>query len=190
MMKEVTEKMMLEANGKEIGNSSKHWIYLTNLKAYNEGLLVGVFLYLPFSEEELEEAYKAVYVGNEFVNKYGESYEEYFITDYDLPFDIGEYDFPQAITEKYSKLSDYLEYPREVVKVIAENLGSEINIIELDNDMLGSDEEKLGYALVDRGYFEIPDNLINYIDYEAIGKEYMLISCGECVSEKYYIEMI
>lgn len=190
MMKEVTEKKMLEANGKEIGNSSEHWIYLTNLKAYNEGLLVGVYLYLPFSEEELEEVYKAIYVSNEFVNKYGESYEEYFITDYDLPFDIGEYVFPQAITEKYSELNDYLEYPREVIKVIAENLESEINIIELDNDILGSDEEKLGYALVDTGYFEIPDNLINYIDFEAIGRDYVTNSSGEWVSKQYYIESV
>lgn len=181
-------KMMLEANGKEIGNSSEHWIYLTNLKAYNEGLLVGVYLYLPFSEEELQEAFKAVYVGNEFINKYGESYEEYFITDYDLPFDIDEYDFPQAITEKYSELSDYLEYPREVVKVIAENLGSEINIIELDNDILESDEEKLGYALVDMRYFEMPDNLINYIDYDKIGKDYILGSSGEFSTSGFYVE--
>lgn len=190
MTKEVTEKMMLEANGKEVGNVNEHWIYLTNLKAYNEGLLVGVYLYLPFSEEELQVAYKVIYVGNEFVNKYGESYEEYFITDYDLPFDIGEYEFPQTITEKYSELSDYLEYPREVVKAIAENLGSEIHIIELDNDILGSDEEKLGYALVNIDYFEIPDNLINYIDYEAIGRDYDLNTCSEWVSRQYFIEII
>lgn len=126
-------------------------------------------------------------MSNEFVNKYGESYEEYFITDYDLPFDIGEYDFPLAITEKYIELSDYFEYPREVVKVIAENLGCEINIIELDNDILGSDEEKLGYALVDKGYFEISDNLINYIDYEAIGRDYLINSSGE-IKERCLIE--
>lgn len=188
MTKEVTEKMMLEANGKEVGNVNEHWIYLTNLKAYNEGLLVGVYLYLPFSEEELQEAYKVIYVGDEFVNKYGESYEEYFITDYDLLFDIGEYEFPQAIIEKYSDLSDYLGYPREVVKVIAENLGSEIHIIELDNDVLGSDEEKLGYSLVDMGYFEIPDNLVNYIDYEAVGRDYAINSSGEFAID-YFIEL-
>lgn len=187
MTKEVSEKMMLEANGKETGSTSEHWIYLTNLKAYNEGFLVGVYLYLPFSEEELQEAYKAIYVGNEFVNKYGESYEEYFITDYDLPFDIGEYEFPQAITEKYSELSDYLEYPRELVKVVAEHLGSEIHIIELDSDILGSDEEKLGYTLVDMGYFEIPDHLVNYIDYEAIGRDYLINSSGDII-DNYLIE--
>ncbi|MFI3685656.1 antirestriction protein ArdA [Vagococcus fluvialis] len=187
MTKEVTEKMMLEANGKEVGNASEHWIYLTNLKAYNEGLLVGVYLYLPFSEDELQEAYKAIYVGKEFVNKYGESYEEYYITDYDLPFDIGEYEFPQSITEKYSELSDYLEYPREVVKVIVENLGSEIHMIELDNDVLGSDEKKLGYALVDMGYFEIPDHLVNYIDYEVVGRDYAINSSGEFVTNYFII---
>lgn len=168
--------MMLEADGKEIGNSSECWIYLTNLKVYNEGFLVGVYLYLPFSEEELLEVYKAVYVDNEFVNKYGKSYEEYFITDYELP---------QVINEKYSDLSDYLECSREVVKVIAQNPGSEINIIELDNDILGCDEEKLGYALVGRRYFEIVDNLINYIDYEAVGRDYTMNSSDEFIAEAY-----
>lgn len=148
--------MMLETNGKEISINSEHWIYLTNLKAYNEGLLVGAYLYLPFSEEELEEAYKAVYVGNEFVNKYGKSYEEYFITDYDLPFDIGEYEFPQVIIEKYSELSDYLEYPRKVRLCISRY-----------------------------GYFEIPNNLINYIDYKAIGLDYTIDSSGDFIAEAY-----
>ena len=188
MVKKVTEKLLLEANGKEVGTTSSHWIYLTNLKAYNEGLLVGVSLYLPFSEEELEDAFKAIYVDGEFVDEYGESYEEYFITDYDLPFVIGEYEFPPAITEKYSELSEYLEYPREVIKVIAENLDSEINIIELDRDILGSDEERLGYALVDMGYFEIPDNLINYINYEAIGRDYKIDVIGE-FALRYFIEI-
>lgn len=186
MMKEITEKMMLEANGKEVGHTSEHWIYLTNLKAYNEGTLVGVYLYLPFSEEELQEAYQAIFVGSEFINTQGEPYEEYFITDYDLPFDIGEYDFPQAISEKYSELNDYLEYPGEVVKVIAENLNSEVSIIELDNDILGSDEKKLGYAIVDMEYLEIPDNLINYIDYEAIGRDYAMDVGGEFI-RNYFI---
>ncbi|EUJ26011.1 Uncharacterised protein [Listeria grayi] len=90
------------------------------------------------------------------------------IINYDLPFDVGEYEFPKAITEKYSELSEYFEYPREIIKVIAENLDSEINIIELDSDVSGSDEEKLGYALVDMGYFEIPDNLINYINWRIL----------------------
>ncbi|EQA5469017.1 antirestriction protein ArdA [Enterococcus faecalis] len=187
MLKQVTEKMMLEANGKEIGVRSEHWIYLTNLKAYNEGYLLGVYLYLPFSEKMLEEAYQAIYVGNEFINEFGESYEEYFITDYDLPFDIGEYDFPQAIAEKYCMISDYLGYPREVIKVITDNLDCDINIMELDHSIRGSEEEKLGYALVDMGYFEIPNNLLNYIDYEVIGKEYLMNVGGEFV-ESYFVE--
>lgn len=72
--------------------------------------------------------------------------------------------------------------------MIAENLGSEIHIIELDNDVLGSDEEKLGYSLVDMGYFEIPDNLVNYIDYEAVGRDYAINSSGEFAID-YFIEL-
>lgn len=43
-----------------------------------------------------------------------------------------------------------MSYPDKVVRVIAENRGAEVNIIELD-DTGASDHEKLGYALVDLG---------------------------------------
>lgn len=32
---------------------SNHWIYLTNLKAYNEGFLLGMFLHFLFDEDDL-----------------------------------------------------------------------------------------------------------------------------------------
>lgn len=50
-----------------------------------------------------------------------------------------------------------------------------------------NDHEKLGYALVDLGYCDIPEYLANYIDYEAIGIEYELGTSGEFV-DRYYIE--
>lgn len=114
--------MMMRYDGKGMGGDSEYWIFLTNLKAYNEGFLIGVYLHFPFSDDDLEQAYKQILVGNEFVDEYGYSYEEYFISDYDMPFRVNEYDFPQKLAEKFDKLKSFLHYPREVVELIAENI--------------------------------------------------------------------
>ena len=50
-----------------------------------------------------------------------------------------------------------------------------------------NDHEKLRYALVDLGYHDIPEYLVNYIDYEAIGRDYDLETSGE-LANGYYIE--
>lgn len=57
-------------------------IYLTNLGKYNEGEMVGEWVTLPVND------FKPI------LNKIGinEQYEEWFITDYEAPFSIGEYD--------------------------------------------------------------------------------------------------
>ena len=51
-------------------------IYLTNLGKYNEGELVGKWIDLPISEEELEATLEEIGID-------GEKYEETFITDYE-----------------------------------------------------------------------------------------------------------
>lgn len=50
-------------------------IYLTNLGKYNEGYLVGKWVELPATDEELEEAKKEIGINQQ--------YEEWFITDYE-----------------------------------------------------------------------------------------------------------
>ncbi|MCB5956368.1 antirestriction protein ArdA [Enterococcus sp. CWB-B31] len=100
----VTEQMMMAANGKRMGGKRDYWIYLTNLKAYNEEYLVGVYLHFPFSDEDLEQVYKQILVGNELVDEFGNSYEEYFISNYDMSFQVGEYSFPQKLSEKHEIL--------------------------------------------------------------------------------------
>lgn len=185
----VTEKMMMEANGKKKGGDSEYWIYLTNLKAYNEGYLVGVYLHFPFGEEELSEAYKQILVGNQFVDEFGYSYEEYFISDYDAPFQVSEYSFPQYLSEKYESLITYEDYPRNLIELIAEYEGSRPIIFELDDSMMMSNDKKLGYLLIDEGMIEVPEHLRNYLDYEAIGRDHRLNVVGEFV-DNYFIEFI
>lgn len=51
-----------------------------------------------------------------------------------------------------------------------------------------SDHEKLGYALVELGYYDIPEHLERYMNCEVIGREYDFDTNGELVSG-YYIEI-
>lgn len=50
-------------------------IYLTNLGKYNEGYLIGEWIDLPISNEELQKVLDRIGINEE--------YEEYFITDYE-----------------------------------------------------------------------------------------------------------
>ena len=61
-------------------------VFITNLGKYNEGELVGEWLKLPCTEEELQASLKRIGINKE--------YEEYFITDYesDCGIKIGEYE--------------------------------------------------------------------------------------------------
>lgn len=185
----VTEKMMMEHDGKRMGGNSEYWIYLTNQKAYNEGFLLGVYPHFPFSDENLEQAYKQILVGNEFVDEFGCSYEEYFISDYDMPFPVNEYDFPQKLAELFDELEDYFHYPREVIELIAENKDCTPVIFGLDGNEMMSNDEKLGYAIVDEALIVVPEYLRKYIDYEVIGRDYRLSMVGEFVGN-YYIELL
>lgn len=188
MAKRITEEMMIKADGQRIGGDSDYWVYLTNLKAYNEGILLGTYLHFPFDKDDLNQAFQLIYVGSEYIDEFGSPYEEYFISDYDAPFLVEEYEYVPSLIEKFESIEKYLDYPREVVKAISDNLDQEFIIHNLYEG--STVEEKLGYALYDVGFIIIPENLINYIDYEAIGRDYNYSTCGEFIDEDYYIEFI
>ncbi|AMQ66663.1 anti-restriction protein [Bacillus phage Mgbh1] len=73
-------------------------IALTNLRKYNEGVLVYEWLTLPCEKEEIEAAMKRIGIG--------EQYEEWFVSDYEAPFHIEEYADVYRLNEKMSKLSE------------------------------------------------------------------------------------
>ena len=81
-----------------------------------------------------------------------------------------------------------MSYPDEVVRCIADNMEKEINIIDLCEKNL-SEYERLGYSLVELGYYEILDCLLNYVDYELMGRVFALSTTGEFASN-YFLEFI
>lgn len=55
--------------------------FVTNLGKYNEGMLVGEWVKLPTTEEEMQKVFERIGIGKQ--DEFGQPYEEWFITDYD-----------------------------------------------------------------------------------------------------------
>ena len=56
--------------------------FVTNLGKYNEGELVGEWVHFPTTEEEMKKVFERIGIGSK--DEFGQVYEEWFITDYDL----------------------------------------------------------------------------------------------------------
>jgi len=144
-------------------------VYVTNLGKYNEGELIGEWLELPATDEEIVRTQWAIQLDDE--------YEEYFITDdEDSPIEIYEYsnlDYLNRVAESYEDLN---ESEKEVLTHLTKYHGYDydkaIEVIEKGEYTTYSDvktEEDLGYALAEN--MEIPEHLKTYINYETIGRE-------------------
>lgn len=121
-----------------------------------------------------------------------------YITDVDSDFN---YSFEGAISiSELEDLADKLNeidngYAEEEFKALMEYLGDfeeaystwEAGDFSYYPDV--KDREELGQYVVDEGLWgEIPENLINYIDYEAIGRDIDLNANG-CFTENGFIEL-
>lgn len=89
-------------------------VYVTNLGKYNEMELVGEWLSLPASEEEIQECFKNIGLNEE--------YEEYFITDYvsDVGLKCSEYTNLKNLNEKIQELEDATNGDYDKLKAVIE----------------------------------------------------------------------
>ena len=151
-------------------------IYLTNLGKYNEGELIGLWLKLPYTDEELQAALKQIGIG--------EQYEEYFITDYenDLGLKVDEYDSLSALNEVATCVeslnADQLHLLQAVIEL------ESVNVSDMMNTIGGLDEytlhpniktnHDLGHYMVhESGEYDLKTlgYLGNFLDYERIGED-------------------
>lgn len=149
-------------------------IYLTNLGKYNEGELVGKWISLPISEEELEKAMQEIGINEE--------YEEYFITDYECDIDgleIGEYSNLEELNELAETLEDmddadakaftaYIQNGSNFEEALEGVQNGDYRIYYNCNDM-----EDVAMEVVEEcGYLQnVPENVARYFDYEAFGRD-------------------
>ncbi|MGI5920771.1 MAG: antirestriction protein ArdA [Syntrophomonadaceae bacterium] len=172
--------------------------FVTNLGKYNEGDLVGEWLPLPTTTEQVQACLKRIGLD-------GIRYEEYFITDYETSANglydhLPEYAKLDELNYLASKLDELPDYEIKKLEAVLEHDGSYyggsvkdlINLTEnLDCfDYLQSvhDEEDLGYYWIEEsGCYNLKDmgNLANYFDYERFGRDIAIDESGTFTNNGY-----
>lgn len=154
--------------------------YVTNMGKYNEGELVSEYLKFPTTPEEVQALLKRIGID-------GVRYEEIFITDFDgdvlgLYDHLGEYEnldelnhlacllseLDQSELEKFEAVIDSGEYTGSVKDLI--NLTRNLDCFEFYSGIT-SDEELGRMYIEDFEALQIPEHLVDYIDYEAYGRD-------------------
>lgn len=149
-------------------------IYLTNLGKYNEGMLIGEWVDLPVSEEELEKVFKRIGINDE--------YEEYFITDYESDIDglkVGEYENVDDLNELAEALEDLDSEEENVLSVMLKDGCTFEEALEKikDRDYMVyyncDSMEDVAYQVVEEsGLLDgVPEKVARYFNYEAYGRD-------------------
>ena len=170
--------------------------YITNLGKYNEGELVGETLKFPTTTEEVQGLLKRIGVD-------GVRYEEFFITSFDGDV-LGLYDYLTEY-ENLDELNHLACLLSELDKSDLEKFeaavasgehtsgaGDLINLAEnLDcyDFYIGvSDDETLGRIYAeDMEMIDIPENLRDYFDYEAYGRDMRINEDGSFVKGGFFL---
>ena len=166
--------------------------FITNLGKYNEGALVGEWVKFPTTAEELKQVFERIGIGAK--DDFGQTYEEWFITDYDCYVDglydlLGEYANLDELNYLASKLDDMSqdEYERfQAAMEIGDHTGSIQELINLTENLDCydiypdiHDHDDLGrYYIEELDAMQVPEHLRNYIDYEAYGRDIALEESG------------
>lgn len=147
-------------------------IFITNLGKYNEGELIGEWVDLPITEEELDKVYERIGINGD--------YEEIFITDYETPFytTIDEWESITDLNDLAEALESLDEYDLEKLEAVIEAEGGDIrwwlDCNRLDNITYypGYTIEDVARELIEEGIMgNFPESLLNYIDYEAFARD-------------------
>ena len=168
-------------------------VFITNLGKYNEGALVGEWVKFPTTAEELKKVFERIGIGAK--DDLGQTYEEWFITDYDCYVDglydlLGEYANLDELNYLASKLDDMSqdEYERfQAAMEIGDHTGSIQELINLTENLDCydiypdiHDHDDLGrYYIEELDAMQVPEHLRNYIDYEAYGRDIALEESGQ-----------
>ena len=169
---------------------------MTNLGKYNEGQLVYERVAFPTDTETVQAALKKIGID-------GIRYEEVFIADYDgdmpqLHKHLGEYESIDELNHLACLLSELNEYELEVFEAVmdsGEYTGSVKDLINLaqnlDSYNFYSDihtEEELGRMYIQElEAVPVPEHLIDYIDYEAYGRDVRINEDGHLAPGGYVV---
>ena len=168
--------------------------YITNLGKYNEGELVGETLEFPTSPQEVQTLLKHIGVD-------GIRYEEFFVTSFDgdvlgLYDYLGEYEnldelnhlacllseLDQGELEKFEAVLHTGAHTSSVADII--NLTQNLDCFEFYPDI--ENEEDLGRYWAED--LPIPEELKDYFDYEAYGRDISINEGGHMAPGGYVVQ--
>lgn len=181
-------------------------VWVGNLGKYNEGKLVGEWITLPMPKNQLDDILRnklglqlTQQEVDEALRTTGECYEEYFIADSECPelpnYQISEYaDINQlnmlaAYINKCDKLeavdayidNNNIEDISEICNILAQ--ADELNYYTTSYEAYLNDDELIGYRYIEEVYGDAgelyeqsPETYKEYIDYEALGRDYSINS--------------
>lgn len=156
-------------------------VYIMNLGKYNEGNLVGQWLELPATEEEITEVMDNISIND--------LYEEYIIADYENTFDfkISEYSNIEELNQVAEYLEGFTEYEQQQINALLDggyidykNLVNEdieldnYTFVELDQNTMLSDKVNLAYSLIDTFYngdLSQIEDIEDYFDYDKFARD-------------------
>lgn len=170
--------------------------FVTNLGKYNEGALVGEYLKLPSTTEDVQALLKRIGID-------GVLYEEIFITDYetDIPglYDcLGEYESIDELNYLAALIDEMDRGDMERFAAAVEqgdHCGSVKELINLTQNLdcyefyagIHDDDDLGRYYIEELGAMEVPEYLKNYIDYEAYGRNVSMDECGVYTDSGYVV---
>ncbi|MGL9728689.1 antirestriction protein ArdA [Enterococcus sp. DIV0756] len=143
-------------------------VYIANLGKYNEGELVGAWFSFPIDEEEVAEK-----IG------LNAEYEEFAIHDYEAPFPISEYESIDRLNHLYDLIQEIEGTPiyDELGEILSFWFKDMEELLEHADDIICySDCESMRdvaeYYVEETGMLSaLPENLRNYFDYAALGRD-------------------
>ena len=148
-------------------------VFLTNLGKYNEGYLIGEWLELPASQQEIDETMAKIGINEE--------YEEWFITDYETDIkgiEIGEYSNLDELNDIAEEL-EALNEDNAIIEAIfnyCQDMQETINKIENRDYIIYYDcDDMIDVAIEivkECGYLNgVSETVARYFDYEAFARD-------------------
>lgn len=139
-------------------------VYIANLAQYNNGRLVGEWVELPC--EDLDARLKKI-VGND---------EEWAIHDYELPFEVEEYENVHDLNDFFTTFDDLDEMGQVKVLAMIEQGYDRSEALEQYEDCyiyVANNMTEVAEQIVDeQGLLSsMPEDLRYYFDYEAYGRD-------------------
>lgn len=139
-------------------------VYIANLGKYNEGELVGAWFTPPIDMDEVSER----------IGLNG-CYEEYAIHEYELPFEIDEYETIEQVNDLCEMVSELDSDILAELKELKSYFGSIEELCDHADDIIHhpdcEDMEDVARHFIEESGIldEVPECLQNYIDYKAYG---------------------